>query len=97
VKEAWKPVAAACGADAAPISSVAPRRTGVCCTVGTVGSAYPYIAFGAIGGQTPYTWTVASGQVPPGLSFSSGNPGTFINNVLSGTPTKAGTFAFTMK
>jgi hypothetical protein len=65
--------------------------------VGAVGTAYPYIAFGAIGGQTPYTWTVASGQVPPGLGFSSGNPGTFINNVLSGTPTRAGTFAFTMK
>lgn len=71
--------------------------TGVCCSVGKVGAAYPYIAFGAIGGETPYTWTVATGQVPPGLTFTSGNPGTFINNILSGTPTKAGTFAFTMK
>ncbi len=71
--------------------------TGVCCATGTVGTAYPYIAFGASGGQTPYTWSVASGQVPPGLVFSSGNPGTLINNVLSGTPTKAATFAFTMK
>jgi hypothetical protein len=68
-----------------------------CCAAGKVGTSYPYIAFGAEGGQTPYTWTVASGGVPPGLSFSSGNPGTLINNVLSGTPTKAGTFAFTMK
>jgi hypothetical protein len=68
-----------------------------CCNAGKVGTAYPYIAFGATGGQTPYTWTVASGQVPSGLSFSSGNPGTLINNVLSGTPTKTGTFAFTMK
>jgi hypothetical protein len=59
--------------------------------------AYPYIAFGAAGGQTPYTWSVSSGQVPPGLTFSSGDPGTFINNVLSGTPTKKGTFGFTMK
>jgi hypothetical protein len=65
--------------------------------VGKVGTAYPYLAFGASGGETPYTWTVASGQVPSGLTFSSGNPGTLINNVLSGTPTKAGTFAFTMK
>jgi hypothetical protein len=68
-----------------------------CCNVGKVGTAYPYLAFGASGGETPYTWTVASGQVPSGLTFSSGNPGTLINNVLSGTPTKAGTFAFTMK
>ena len=71
--------------------------TGPCCSVGTVGTAYPAIAFGAIGGKTPYTWTVAAGQVPPGLTFSSGNPGTFINNVLSGTPAKAGTYAFTME
>jgi hypothetical protein len=71
--------------------------TGPCCTAGTVGAAYPAIAFGATGGQPPYTFSVAAGQVPPGLSFSSGNPGTYNNNVLSGTPTKAGTFAFTMK
>ena len=71
--------------------------TGPCCTAGTVGTAYPAIAFGATGGQPPYTFSVAAGQVPPGLSFSSGNPGTYNNNVLSGTPAKAGTFAFTMK
>jgi len=71
--------------------------TGPCCNAGTVGTAYPAIAFGATGGETPYTFSVAAGQVPPGLSFSSGNPGTYNNNVLSGTPTKAGTFAFTMK
>jgi len=71
--------------------------TGPCCNAGTVGAAYPAIAFGATGGETPYTFSVAAGQVPPGLSFSSGNPGTYNYNVLSGTPTKAGTFAFTMK
>lgn len=63
---------------------------GPCCNAGTVGTAYPAIAFGATGGETPYTFSVAAGQVPPGLSFSSGNPGTYNNNVLSGTPTNFG-------
>jgi uncharacterized repeat protein (TIGR01451 family) len=39
---------------------------------------------------TPFTWTVASGTLPPGLSLSSAG-------AITGTPTAAGTFNFTMK
>ena len=37
----------------------------------------------AIGGTTPFTWTIASGTLPAGLSLSSAG-------VISGTPTTAG-------
>jgi uncharacterized repeat protein (TIGR01451 family) len=39
---------------------------------------------------TPFTWTVDSGTLPPGLSLSAGG-------AITGTPTAAGTFKFTMK
>ncbi len=77
-------------------------QPGTCCSAGTVGTTYPYIAFGATGGQTPYTWTVATGQVPPGLAIHTPSPYQLkahpgANIVLTGTPTTAGTFNFTMK
>ena len=69
---------------------------------GTVGTTYPGIGFAATGGQTPYTWTVATGQLPPGLAFHTPSsyqrrtfPGADI--ILIGTPTTAGTFTFTTK
>ena len=43
----------------------------------------------ASGSAPPYTFTVSSGTLPPGLSLSSGG-------VLSGTPATAGTFNFTV-
>jgi hypothetical protein len=39
---------------------------------------------------TPFTWTVDSGTLPPGLSLSSAG-------AITGIPTAAGTFKFTMK
>ncbi len=39
----------------------------------------------AIGGVTPYTWTVSSGQLPAGVTLSS-------SGVLSGTPSTPGTY-----
>ncbi len=51
----------------------------------------PYSAsLQASGGTAPYTWSVASGSLPAGLSLSSGG-------VISGTPTSAGTSTFTVK
>ncbi|HVP00135.1 MAG TPA: Ig domain-containing protein [Bryobacteraceae bacterium] len=55
---------------------------------GTVGTAYSQ-ALTAAGGQAPYTWSVAAGNPPGGLTLDPAS------GVLSGTPTAAGTFAFT--
>ena len=51
----------------------------------------PYTqALTATGGITPYTWTIASGSLPAGLSLAS-------NGTISGTPTTAGTFTFNVQ
>jgi len=48
----------------------------------------PYSAtLTAIGGQQPFTWALASGTLPPGLSISAAG-------VISGTPTALGTTNF---
>jgi hypothetical protein len=44
----------------------------------------------AIGGSTPYTWSLASGSLPNGLTLSSAG-------VVSGTPSLAGSFPFTVQ
>jgi len=55
---------------------------------GTVGKAYS-IPLRAQGGQTPYVWTVSTGNVPPGLQVGS-------SGSLTGTPTQAGNYSFTL-
>jgi len=55
---------------------------------GTVGSAYS-ATLSASGGTSPYSWSVSSGTLPTGLSLSS-------SGTLSGTPTVAGSFPFTV-
>ena len=54
---------------------------------GTVGTAYsqPLTATG----HAPITWSLASGSLPAGLTLSG--------DTISGTPTAAGTFTFTVK
>ena len=59
-----------------------------CCNAGTVGSSY-FQNFFTSGGVGPFTWTVFAGHLPPGVVLTSGH--------LGGTPTVAGTFAFTIK
>jgi serine protease len=44
----------------------------------------------AYGGTPPYTWTVASGSQPAGLTFSSGG-------LISGTPSAPGPFSFSVE
>ena len=41
--------------------------------------------------RLPYTWSIASGALPTGLSLTSGT------GVISGTPTATGTFSFTAR
>lgn len=57
---------------------------------GIVGSMYS-TSLSASGGVTPYTWSVVSGSLPPGLGISAAT------GVVSGTPTLKGTFTFTAK
>ena len=57
---------------------------------GSVNSAYS-VTMAAGGGTPPYSnWTVASGALPAGLTLSTAG-------TLSGTPTKAGSYAFKVK
>ena len=55
---------------------------------GTVGASYAIGLF-AIGGSPPVTWSIVAGALPPGLRLSG--------NIISGTPTTAGTFSFTAR
>ena len=55
----------------------------------TAGVAYATSLTG-IGGTSPYTWAVSSGALPTGISVA---PST---GILSGKPTVAGTFSFTV-
>jgi Putative Ig domain len=56
---------------------------------GTVGTAYSATVM-ATGGTPPYTWSLASGSLPPGLvpDADTGN--------ITGTPTKAASYPFTV-
>ena len=56
---------------------------------GTVGTAYS-ATLAATGGSSPYTWTLASGTLPSGLTLSTAG-------AISGTPTTAATSSFTVQ
>lgn len=58
--------------------------------IGTVGLAYSHV-FPATGGTPPYTFSITAGGLPPGLSLNTGT------GAVTGTPTDAGTFGFTIQ
>jgi uncharacterized protein YhjY with autotransporter beta-barrel domain len=69
----------------APTVTVAPATV----PGATVGAAYSQ-SITAANGQAPYTYAISAGALPAGLSLSGGG-------TLSGTPTAAGTFNFTVR
>jgi hypothetical protein len=58
---------------------------------GTVGEFYCCGNLFADGGVPEYTWTLVAGELPPGLELTE-SPGR-----ITGTPTTAGTFTFTVR
>jgi putative Ig domain-containing protein len=56
---------------------------------GSVGSPYSQ-NMGASGGQTPYTWSIQSGNLPDGLTLNQ-------VGIVSGTPERAVTTSFVLK
>src|SRR5690606_7504058 len=79
-----------------PVRGTAVDPTGVQITTGSLppgnaGTAYGPVSLAATQGTTPYTWSVYSGTIPAGLSFSAAG-------VLDGTPTGfGGTFNVTIR
>ena len=55
---------------------------------GEVGVAYAAVMLTATGGLPPYSWSIASGAIAPGLTLST-------DGTVSGTPSSSGSFAFT--
>ena len=56
---------------------------------GQYGASYPQQAINVTGGNSPYTFSVSKGNLPPGISLSP-------DGKLSGTPHAAGNYAFTV-
>ena len=56
---------------------------------GQKGVAYK-VKLAATGGTAPYTWSLKTGPLPPGLTLST-------NGKLAGTPTKRGTYTMTFR
>jgi hypothetical protein len=72
----------------APITSLGITTTSL--PAGTL--TYQYSAsLGASGGVPPYTWSLTSGSLPPGLNLDPPS------GLISGTPTTANTYPFTVQ
>jgi large repetitive protein len=60
---------------------------------GTAGAAYDNVVT-VTAGAPPFAWSVVSGSLPPGLSYSVGS---LESLQIEGTPTTAGTYNFTLE
>nr|WP_320204022.1 putative Ig domain-containing protein [Agrobacterium rosae]MDX8306017.1 putative Ig domain-containing protein [Agrobacterium rosae] len=60
-------------------------------SAGTAGQAYSAIIAPATGGTAPYTYNLASGNLPTGITVDAATGG------LNGTPTNSGTFTFSLR
>jgi sugar lactone lactonase YvrE len=67
-----------------PLSVAVPAIVSTSLASGTVGTPYAQ-ALVATGGTPPYTWTITSGMLPTGLTFSPAGS-------ITGTPTVSGSF-----
>src|SRR6266571_3077779 len=72
------------------ISGSSPAITTSSLPAGQMGAAYQ-ATLSASGGTTPYSWSLASGSLPAGLSLNSAS------GVISGTPSASGTSSFTVQ
>jgi arylsulfate sulfotransferase len=70
------------------VSSPSPITLTCASNAGTVGASYSSSLI-AGGGVPPYTFSITSGSLPPGLSLTSST------GAIAGTPTTPGTFPFT--
>jgi hypothetical protein len=82
-----------------PLTAAATTGTGTDRVTVTIGRSFSY-TLRASAGVPPYTWTLTSGSLPPGLSLLSGAalpaqyvPGT---TVIAGMPSTTGTYSFTL-
>jgi len=79
----------ASAASSAVTVNVPPSLTFAAPPGGEVGAAYSD-ALTVGGGTAPYTWSVSTGTAPPGLTLNASS------GLLSGTPTAAGSYTFTV-
>ena len=68
--------------------TIAPTITTASLSSGKTGTSYSETLTAS--GTSPIAWTISGGTLPNGLSLST-------SGVISGTPTRAGTFTFTVK
>src|SRR5258706_2267057 len=80
------------------LSDVSLQVTTTALTDGVVGSAYNKTlteSGGTTGGGQPFTWTVVSGALPPGIALGLAPDG--VSGALTGTPTVPGNYNFTVQ
>ncbi|HTV09028.1 MAG TPA: putative Ig domain-containing protein, partial [Candidatus Aquilonibacter sp.] len=88
VKDSGSPAQSASGQVSISVASTSLAVHSVSLGAGVVGSSYS-TTLTATGGTPGYTWSLASGSLPAGLTLSS-------SGIISGTPTGTGTATFTV-